>query len=197
MKKKTFGIVVVFAVIIIICAVIIFDLATKDNSKNENSNSSKNIIDPRDEEATGAFYDTEPVMKDYRVSIHSTEAGHPQNGSFFGTFFKIIDENDSTNYYCAEYMELVLDNEEKIDLAGLKTITINGKKMYYQIENSELEAKLYYRFPDDNGTLVITVYGLNSFNSSGDFEDHLSNVNIKVLESEELAGILNFKITKE
>ena len=76
MKKKTFGIVVVFAVIIIICAVIIFDLATKDNSKNENSNSSKNIIDPRDEEATGAFYDTEPVMKGYRVSIHSTEAGH-------------------------------------------------------------------------------------------------------------------------
>lgn len=82
-------------------------------------------------------------------------------------------------------------------MTDLKTITINGKKMYYQIERSGVEAELYYRLPDDNGTLVINVYGVNSFYAIDDYEDHPAYVDLKILESEELAGILNFKITKE
>ena len=66
----------------------------------------------------------------------------------------------------------------------------------YYIDISGWNAKLYYPIPNGNGQLVIKISGGTIYIPTGERVNTLAMVNRKVLESKELAEILDFSIRK-
>ena len=186
MNKKLLGIIgiiCVIAIIVIVCVVI----KKQDSTQAE----------------TGAFNKMTITTKGYAIDINSKEVGHPSSGSLFSTSFDIVNKDKSSKTYFVNYAELKLAsdstfNDEIInDVAEQGEVTINGKKFNYSIGLSPSNAALYYQIPDGNGKLIITVKGGNVFDSEGNQAKTQASVDEEVLNSKELAGILNFSVSKE
>ncbi len=186
MNKKSIKIIVVLFIIIIIVGVGVFILNHKLAS-NE----------------TETFNKISITIKGYTVNINSKEVGHPSSESYFNTSFNIIDNNQYTNTYNVDFIDLKLDSENtsdgeiNYDIARPEEVTINDKKFNYYLDDSDgnaTSATLSYVIPD--GSLVIKVSGVSVFDSNGKQVKTSALVDKKVLESNELAEILNFTVNK-
>ncbi len=182
MNKKLIGIVGVFLIIVI---VIICILVLKYRT---------------DANATGSFNKMSWVIDGYLVEINSENRGHPSGDSFFFTDFDIIDDENNKTYYFVDFIDDVKlsseSNELNDNILGIEEIEINGKKYTYDLDDTNTKATLYYQLPDGKGQFIIEVTGSQTFDSEGNLREEVPVVNREVLESKELAGILNISISK-
>ena len=184
MNKKVIKIIVILVIIIVIIGLFILILNHKLFS-NETYNK------------------TSITIKGYTIDINSKEVGNPSSESYFSTSFNIIDNNNYTNTYNVDFIDLSLNSEHTssgevvYDIVPPEEVTINGKKFDYYL-NDDIEnatsATLHYIIPD--GALVIEVSGVGVFDSNGEQVKTSALVDEKVLKSKELAGILNFTVSK-
>lgn len=181
MNKKIILIIVVLLAIIAIAGACIFVFNTNPN-QNENSNE---ITE------TGAFNGTTILINGYKVNIDSKEVGHPSGESYFKTSFDMIDNNQYKSTYNVDFL---VSNSTSNNSS--EEVTINGKKFNYQLDESKWNAILFYPIPGGNNQLVIKVTGSSVFDSNGNQAKHLATIDKEVLESNELAGIINFTVTK-
>ncbi len=151
----------------------------------------------------GSFNKMSMTIKGYTIEINSKEAGHPSRESYFNTSFEIKDNNHNITMYDVDFIDLKLDSEYTsnngtiYDIAKPEEVTINGKQFYYYLNDADgnaTSATLYYRIPD--GALIIKVSGGPVYDSSEKLVKESAPVNKKVLESNELAKILNFTVSK-
>ena len=193
MNQKLIKIIVVLFIILVIVGVCIFIFnhkLTPDEKSTFN------------EYETGSFNKMRITIKGYTIDINSKEAGHPSKDSHFETSFDIIDNNHYTNTYNVDFIDLKLDSETSddgiaYDIAKPEEVTINGKEFDYYLDDFDgnaTSAELYYRIPD--GVLIIKVSGVMVFDSNGKLVKTSALVDREVLESNELAGILNFTVNK-
>ncbi len=182
--NKKIGIItgVIIVIIILVVAVCIF---TKSDSNKENS-----------ENETGSFSNTSFSINGYTIDIKSKEVGHPSEGTYFETSFELSSNNKST--YFVDFVDLKdIENSDKTYNSAKEEVTINDKTYNYFIEEDTWNATLYYQIPKENKYLIIEVRGGDVFDSEGNQVKTLANIDKKVLNSKELAEILNYTITKK
>ncbi len=188
MNQKLIKIIVVLFVIIVVIVGVCAFIFNRESAPDETEELNKMSI----------------TIKGYTIDIASKEVGHSSSESYFSTSFNIIDDNNYTNTYNVEFVDLKLSSENTsdgsitYDIARPEEVTINGKEFNYYLDDSEeysTSATLYYIIPD--GSLTIKVYGGSVFDSNGDQLKRLAFVNKEVLESKELAEVLNFTIKKK
>lgn len=152
----------------------------------------------------GSFNKMSMTIKGYTIDINSKEAGHPSRESYFNTSFEIKDNNHNITMYDVDFIDLKLESEFTsdegllYDMAMHNEVKINDKKFNYYIETSDenvTSATLYYRISD--GALIIKVSGGPVYDSSEKLVKESAPVDKNVLESKELAKILNFTVNKE
>lgn len=195
--------------LIIIVAIGGYFLIKKNKNTGNGKNSDSNTQIQANTEmgtlpSTGSFITMKIDVKGYNLEINSKKAGHPSKDVLFATSFNMKDSNMESSYD-VYYKELHLksDKDEKgniiEDISKPEMININGKKFeVYGIGTLDEKdtVNLYYLLPDQNGSLEIIVQGKNSFDSDGKILNKRPIVDKKVIESDELAGILNFSINK-
>lgn len=149
---------------------------------------------------TGAFNDMSFVIDDYTISIDSEEVGHPGPESYFNTDITIENEEGTESDYIIDFSGII-DSKEKpydsdFDVYKDGTVTIAGKEYKYYIDNSAWKAILSYTIPNEKKDLIIEVNGSDVFDSEGNQAKHLATIDEDVLNSVELAGVLNYTVTK-
>ena len=167
--------------------------------KNEVKNQVKNEVnDPQNVVATGAFNHMKVTSEGYTIDINSEEVGHPDSKSLFRTGFEIEYEDGTTETFNVSYDEVFVYGKDAVLSTSLdQPITIGGKKYSYTTENKH-ETVLKYHIEDENlAYLFIKVEGMETFDKDGNDTGKTPIIDKDVLESEELAGILNFEVEKE
>ena len=184
MKNKKILIIVLSILAVILLGVSIWLLISKGDSSSG------------DEPETGSFYNSKVTTKGYTININSTESGHPSGDSIFATAFEIKNSDKSTYVYSVNYegIELYEGGIPTVEYQG--NVVINNKVFGYYLDNGREKATLYYELPDKKGNLIIKVTGSICFDENGNTAKCLAPVSDKVLKSKELAGIINFKVTK-
>ena len=184
MNRKMIGIIGIIIIIFVIVGILLY---------NQKHNSIQNGID--------GFNKKSISIKGYTININSKKVGNSSDKSYFNTSFDIKDNDKKINKYNVDFVDLELfsdsDNDGIIyDVERPEEVTINDKKYEYYLSNYNLNATLYYRLPDGKGRLIIEVRGGNVFDSRGEQLKKLAVVDNKVLESKELAEILDFSVNK-
>ena len=184
-NKKLITSIIVFILIILVVLGLFFLIKKQKTESNETIISSNK---------------TEITIKGYSISIYTHHDAIPSDETYFTTSFDIIDEEKRTNTYYVDFVDLKLfsddsNNEEIVyDFAKPEEVTISGKQFEYYLDNPAWNAELYYKLPDGKGQLFIKVRGGSVFTSEGDQLKTLALINRSVLESAELADVLNFYI---
>ena len=184
MKNKKLIIIILSVIAIILVGIIVWLLCFKGD------NSSVEVQD------TGSFYSTTVTTNGYKIKIDSTESGHPVGDSIFSTSFKIVNSDKTRYYYSVEYVGIELYENGIPTVLHEGYVTINNKNFGYYLNEGNEKATLYYELPEKAGNLIIKVNGSTCFDEFGNTAKCLAPVSEKVLKSKELAGILNFEITK-
>ena len=167
--------------------------------KNEVKNQVKNEVnDPKNVVATGAFNHMKVNSEGYTIDINSEEVGHPDSESLFRTGFEIEEEDGTTKTFDVSYEKIfVYGKGSTLPTTTDQPIKINGKECYYSTDKKH-ETKIRYHIKDENQAfLYIKVEGINIFDKDGNDTGKTPVVDKDILESEELAGILNFEVEKE
>lgn len=181
--------IIIGLIVIIIVAIGIYIIGKKDN-----------LNEPEPE--TGSFNNMSITVKGYTININSAETGHSSENSYFQTSFNIIDSDNNKRTYNVDFVKLYLSSDEIStedmidDIAKPEIITINGKTFEYYLDEYNHNATLYYQIPDKNGQLMIKVSGRDIFDHEGNQLKTLAPIDKEILESSQLAGILNFSVTK-
>lgn len=147
---------------------------------------------------TGSFNTLNITIDDYTIHINSKEKGHPAEESFFLTSFT-IKHSDGLEYdYDVNYVDSILNLSPtpEFNISEQGNITINNKEFKYYVDDSTWNSILYYTLPDKKGCLAIKVTGRNVFNADGNQVKTKASIDKEVLSSKELAGIINFSVTK-
>ena len=165
--------------------------------KNEVKNQNKNEIAVDNKIETGAFNHMKVNSEGYTIDINSEEVGHPDSESLFRTGFEIEEEDGTTKTFDVSYEEIfVYGKGSTLPTTTDQPIKINGKECYYSTDKKH-ETKIRYHIKDENQAyLFIKVRGMETFDKDGNDTGKTPVIDKDVLESEELAGILNFEVEK-
>ena len=182
MKNKKLIIIILSVIAIILAGVSVWLLFFKgDNSSGE-------------EPATGSFYNSKVTTNGYTIEINSTESGHPSGDSIFSTSYRIENSDETKYVYSVDYKGIELYDNGVPTVSHEGYVTINNKKFGYYLDNNS--AELYYALPNNAGVLIIEVRGSICFDKDGNTAKFLPPVTEETLKSKELAGIINFEVTK-
>ena len=205
---KNIGVMII--AIVVIAAIIVFGVTFVTLDEGEDVVYSEDDIytgsddytedDDYTEGETGAFNDMNFVIDDYTISIDSKEKGHPDVGSYFSTDITIEDDEGTESYYNIDFTDII-DSDEKpydsdFEVYEYGTILINGKKYKYYINNDGWNAVLCYLIPNEKKDLIIKINGSDVFDAEGNQAKHMAIIDEDVLNSEELAGVLNYSVAK-
>lgn len=171
----------------------------KNEVKNQVKNEVENEVnDPQNVVGTGAFNHMKVTSEGYTIDINSEEVGHPDSESLFRTGFEIEEEDGTTKTFDVSYEKIfVYGKGSTLPTTTDQPIKINGKECYYSTDKKH-ETKIRYHIKDENQAfLYIKVEGMNTFDKDGNDTGKTPVVDEDILESEELAGILNFEVEKE
>ena len=140
-------------------------------------------------------------IKDYTWTFNSQNEGSTSGNSYYTIPFEIVDEENERSTYEVDFINLILKSEGKneevvYDIEAPEVTIINSKKFYYYINDYGLTATLYYQLPDEAGLLEIEVTGRKVFNAEGEQLKMRATVNKDVIESPELAKVLDFYVSK-
>ncbi len=175
---------VVIIIVVILGLLIALIIKTVNNSRSEDPTTRE------EQKETGAFKKAKYENNGVLVNITSTNAGHPENGSKFTTYFKIKNEDNGTENYRVDY----LDVEEWQNNATSLQVNINEKELIYFEGEGLSSVDMYYIIPDlENKALHIKVTGISIFDKNGQQCKCMPTIDKELLESKELAGILNFE----
>ncbi|MEE3343787.1 MAG: hypothetical protein VZS44_06835 [Bacilli bacterium] len=143
-------------------------------------------------------------MNGYSIGISSRKDVTKISSSSYETSFEIIDEDDHyRNLYKVNFANIELFDENKDDfiddIERPEVLNVDGKRFEYYFNKSvgfDNYATIYYILPDKKGRLVIEVVGTSIYTFSGEQIKTMPKVDKDVMESEELAIILNFTINQ-
>ena len=143
---------------------------------------------------------TSITINGYKIDINAKKKNDTAIDSYFSTSFDIIDSYNYKNTYWIDFVDLILTskntNEMNYNDTTYGNIKINGKLFYYVIDKHKWNATLYYTIPNDNAILIIKIRGGNIFDSNNNQLKTLAIIDKEILESSELAKILEFSIKK-
>lgn len=184
-EKKVWPIIrIVIAIVVILLLLIALIIKTVNNSSQQDPT---NIEEPKE---TGTFTETSFISKGVNISIKSTEAGHPEDGTNFTANFSIKNEDGDKETYKVDYLNVEEWQEDTLSL----TVNINKKEFIYLEEESLTTVDLYYIIPNyESMALHIKITGISIFDKNGQQCKCLPTVDKELLESKELAGIINFE----
>ena len=200
MKKNGIIIGIILAILVIIIIAILFFM---NRNKEEMVYDEDYISDEEveDEEETGAFNGMSVTIGDYIVNIDSEEVGHPETNSYFTTSVSTVNDEGIESYYTIKYLDIIDSNktpyDSKFEVFEEDTITINDEEYKYYIDRSGWNAILCYTIPGENKDLVININGGDVFASNGTQIKTMAIIDEEFLNSDELAGVLNFSIEKD
>ena len=185
MNKKT---IILLIIIIFIISVVFFVL-----KQNPSFRSTDNEV--------GSFSKTTINIKNYAVEINSQKKGNPGPDSYFSTSFSIKDKYGNNLDYDVSFLDIKSENENdyitsEFNIDNQSTVKINGKGFKYYIDTDKLNALLVYEIPKETDSLIIKIAGNAVFDPNGSVSEKSAIIDKSVLESKELASILNFSITK-
>ena len=205
MKEKAlkikFSIALILIIIVLILIALLFIFIPKHNS-SPSPDVNQNSVDDSKIQSTGAFKNFEYGSDGYTINITSTEPGHPSGDAFFQASFNYTYEDKTSASFEVDYMNVQLypdsSNNNGIisDIVRPEEVIINNKTFYYYTNSAKDEANLYYVLPDSLGQLNIRVKGLQKYTSDGNYSSNSPIINKSVLESDALAGILSFTVSK-
>ena len=191
MNKKTIIILCVILFIIVIIGLFYF---IKKKTPDENTIETNGTVSTSQNKIN---------IKGYTIDINAKkkEESEESNESFFTTSFEITNSDNGKAYYDVDFNNLILKSESKddginYDVKAPEVVTINGKEFEYYIDEFGLCATLYYQIPDKQGLLEIEVNGRNVYSSRGEQLKMRAVVDKSVIESQELAKVLDFSINK-
>lgn len=170
----------------------------KNEVKNEVKKQNKNEIAVDNKVETGAFNNIKVESEGYTIDINSEEVGHPDSESLFKTHFEIENEDGTTETFSVSYEKVfVYGKDAKLSSNTDQPITIDGKRYSYTTKDKH-ETTLKYHIEDENQAyLFIKVKGMDIFDEDGNDTGTTPIIDEDVLESEELAGLLNFEVEKK
>ena len=185
-KKKIIALIgiIVVAILAIVMAIVLVNQNNKEPDKPEKPDK------PTEPAGTGSFKKSSYTSNGVSIEITSTVAGHPSGDAKFQASID-IESDENVDYFEISYLEV----EDGLDEKATSTVKINGKTFFYYIKDIGLnEADLYYPIPKyQNKYLHIRVVGTESFDSQGNQCKCFPIIDKEVLQSDEIAGIINFE----